>query len=225
VTGTGPTIVSEPARSRPATPAPTGGFGTDASGAAGTVVPPPREETTERFDDVIEKLRQHSSLELLPPLKSRLEPVELPAPTLSPSTSASSPVRPTEPPRPAPAAHRTEPPPPARALTPPPSLAAKPARRVIVYGAPPPGSVAPARVPAPSAPVPPAAPAPASASSAGRRLVIAAIVAIIVVVFAAILWILISVLRGAASPETRRSSLLRPAASGAPAAPRPLTQA
>ncbi len=90
--------------------------------------------------------------------------------------------------------------------------AAQPApvgRRLVVYGEPPPSAVK-----APPRPAPPAAFAPAVVSdSTGRRIRgigIGLIVGAIVVLFAAVLWVLISLLRGASAGDTRRSSTTGP---------------
>jgi predicted lipid-binding transport protein (Tim44 family) len=92
----------------------------------------------------------------------------------------------------------------------------KPGQRLVVYGEPPPAVVAPPRAAAAA----PAAPSPAS-DATGRRIRgigIGLIVAAIVLLFAAILWVLISLLRGASAGDTRRSSQAgstRPAAATA----------
>jgi hypothetical protein len=81
----------------------------------------------------------------------------------------------------------------------------KPGQRLVVYGEPPPAVTAPPRA-VPRA-VASAASAPAQ-DSTGRRIRvigIGLIVAAIVVLFAAVLWVLISLLRGSAG-EMRRSS-------------------
>jgi serine/threonine protein kinase len=188
-TRTAPTVVSE----RPE------GFSEISMWAGGTAVdsrPEPVsssssnliEEKTERLDDVIAKLRQQSSREVLPPLK---------LPSTPESLSPTPPPQPVRRPEPVPASNRGS----ERTPVAPP----KPGQRLVVYGELPPAVMVPPRA-VPRA-VAPAAPAPAP-DATGRRIRgigIGLIVAAIVVLFAAVLWVLISLLRGSAG-ETRRSS-------------------
>jgi hypothetical protein len=86
----------------------------------------------------------------------------------------------------------------------------KPGQRLVVYGEPPPAVVAPPRA-VPRAVAPAAsAPAPDATGRRIRGIGIGLIVAAIVVLFAAVLWVLISLLRGASAGETRRSSYAGP---------------
>ena len=87
----------------------------------------------------------------------------------------------------------------------PPLKLPKPGQRLVVYGEPPPAVTAPPRAVPPA--VTPAASAPATDATPRRirGIGIGLIVAAIVVLFAAVLWVLISLLRGSAG-ETRRSS-------------------
>ncbi|HEX2799937.1 MAG TPA: hypothetical protein VHQ44_09735 [Thermoanaerobaculia bacterium] len=81
----------------------------------------------------------------------------------------------------------------------------KPGQRLVVYGEPPPAVMAPPRA-VPRAVAPAAsAPAPDATRRRIRGIGIGLIVAAIVVLFAAVLWVLISLLRGSAG-DTRRSS-------------------
>ena len=195
-TKTAPTVTSEPPERFPEISMWAGGAATDVP--PGPARSPSRvlEEKTERLDDVIEKLRKQASLEPLPPLKQPAAPEPLP--------SAPPPVRRPEP---APAASRAG----ERAPAAPPT----PGRRLFVYGEAPPAEVA-----APSA-APRAAATPASApvpDATGRRIRgigIGLIIAAIVVLFAAVLWVLISLLRGASSGDSRRSSHAGPTGAAA----------
>jgi hypothetical protein len=186
-TKTAPTVVSE----RPET------FAENSMWAGGTAVdsqPKPDrassdfiEEKTERLDDVIAKLRQQSSREPLPPLK----------PSSPASLSSAPPPQPVHRPEPAPESNRASERPP---VAPP-----KPGQRLVVYGEPPPAVVTPPRA-VPRAVAPAATvPAPDTTGRRIRGIGIGLIVAAIVVLFAAVLWVLISLLRGSAG-ETRRSS-------------------
>ncbi len=197
----------------------TGGAANDASPEPLRASPGPAEEKTERLDDVIEKLRQRSSLELLPPLTT-VPPSPEPATPAPPSRAVPTP-------RPAPlsTAAPTPPPPPIRRSEPAaaparpepsPRAASKPGQRVVVYGAPPAAVPAPRRAPAP----PPPAPTARATDSGDRRLGrigIGLIVAAIVVLFAAVLWVLVAVVRGASAGAPRRSSAAGRAASVAAA--------
>ncbi|MGE5718013.1 MAG: serine/threonine protein kinase [Acidobacteriota bacterium] len=154
------------------------------------VSPPPEvvEEKTERLDDVIKKLRQQSAREPLPPLMQPSSPESL---------SSAPPARP---------APRPEPEPPAdRASERPAAAPPKPARRLVVYGEPPPARVAPPRAAPPAAAPAVSAPSRDKTRRWVRGIGIGLIVAAIVVLFAAILWIMASLLRGSAG-EPRRSS-------------------
>jgi serine/threonine-protein kinase len=146
------------------------------------------EEKTERLDDVIAKLRQQSFREPLPPLK---------LPSTPESLYSAPPSQPVRRPESAPASKRAS----ERTTAAPP----KPSQRLVVYGEPPPVVTAPPRAVPPA--VTPAASAPATDATPRRirGIGIGLIVAAIVVLFAAVLWVLISLLRGSAG-ETRRSS-------------------
>ncbi len=146
------------------------------------------EEKTERLDDVIAKLRQQSFREPLPPLK---------LPSTPESLSPEPPPQPVRRPEPVPA------PAPNRASERAPGAPPKPGQRLVVYGEPPPAVTAPPR--AVPRPVMPPAPAPDATGRRIRGIGIGLIVAAIVVLFAAVLWVLISLLRGSAG-DTRRSS-------------------
>ncbi|MGZ5427671.1 MAG: hypothetical protein ACXWFS_01550, partial [Thermoanaerobaculia bacterium] len=147
------------------------------------------EEKTERLDDVIAKLRQQSSREPLPPLEQSSAPGSL---------SSAPPSQPVRRPESAAASNRAS----ERTRVAPP----KPGQRLVVYGEPPPEVMAPPRA-VPRAVAPAAsAPAPDATSRRIRGIGIGLIVAAIVVLFAAVLWVLISLLRGASAGETRRSS-------------------
>ena len=146
------------------------------------------EEKTERLDDVIAKLRQQSSREPLPPLEQSSAPGSL---------SSAPPSQPVRRPESAPASTRAS----ERTRVAPP----KPGQRLVVYGEPPPEAMAPPRaVPRAVAPAV-SAPAPDATRRRIRGIGIGLIVAAIVVLFAAVLWVLISLLRGASAGETRRS--------------------
>ncbi len=189
-TKTAPTVVSETPGRLPEVSTWTGGAAKGSQPEpAGSSPFEEKEEKTERLDDVLAKLRQQSAREPLPPLRQ---------PPVQESPSSAPPVQPVRRPESAPASIRTgEHIPPA---------APKPGRKLVVYGEPPPFVTAPPReVPRAAAP---AASAPA-ADATGRRirgLGIGLIVAAIVFLFAAVLWVLISLLRGASAGETRRSS-------------------
>jgi serine/threonine-protein kinase len=149
-------------------------------------LPEEREEKTERLDDVIAKLRQQSSREPLPPLKQALTPESF------------APTPPAQPFR------RPEPEPPApRASEPSPGAPPGPGRRLVVYGESPPPARAASRAPRTAGPPVPAAP-PVAAGRRIRSIGIGLIVAAIVILFAAVLWILVSLVRGSTG-ETRRT--------------------
>jgi hypothetical protein len=81
-----------------------------------------------------------------------------------------------------------------------------PGRRLVVYGEPPPPAVkAPPRPAAPAA-AQAAAPAPDTIGQRKRWIGVGLIVAAIVILFAAVLWVLVSLVRGAAPGETPRTS-------------------
>jgi NhaP-type Na+/H+ or K+/H+ antiporter len=89
---------------------------------------------------------------------------------------------------------------------------------VVVYGEPPPVVMTPPPA-APRAVAPLAsAPAPDATARRIRGMGIGLIVAAIVVLFAAVLWVLISLLRGASAGDTRRSSHAGPTGAVAAAA-------
>ncbi len=205
-TATAPTVVPEGS----------GGFSEISMWAGGTAVGSPPEpvsssssnlieEKTERLDDVIAKLRQQSSREPLPPLR---------LPSTPESLSPTPPPEPVRRPEPVPASTRTSeraPVAPASTRTSEraPAAPAKPGQRLVVYGEPPPAVTAPPRaVPRAAAPTE-SAPPPNATGRRIRGIGIGLIVAAIVVLFAAILWVLISLLRGSAG-DTRRSSLAGP---------------
>ena len=192
-TNTAPTVVSE----RPERFADISMW---SGGAAKAPVRPPSgplEDKTERLDDVIEKLRQQSFGDPLPPLTLPSTPEPL---------SSAPPSRPMRREAPVPASN------PASERAP----AAQPApagRRLVVYGEPPPPPVKAPPRPAPPAAAPAmSAPAPGPEAT-GRRIRgigIGLIVAAIVVLFAAVLWVLISLLRGAPAGGARQSSYTGP---------------
>jgi serine/threonine-protein kinase len=150
------------------------------------------EEKTERLDEVIAKLRQQSSMDPLPPLK---------LPSTPESLSPTPPPQPVRRPEPVPASSR----PGERA----PVTTAKPGQRLVVYGGPPPAVMAPPRAVPPAVAPAASAPAPDATGRRIRGIGIGLIVAAIVVLFGAVLWVLISLLRGSAG-DTRRSSLAGP---------------
>ena len=191
-TKTAPTVVSEKGFSE---------ISMWAGGAAKDSPPEPAsssssdliEEKTERLDDVIAKLRQQASREPLPPLEqSRRAPESL---------FSAPPSQPVRRPESAPASNRAS----ERAPAAPP----KPGQRLVVYGEPPPAVVAPPRA-VPRAVAPAAsAPAPDATGRRIRGIGIGLIVAAIVVLFAAVLWVLISLVRGLGrrhAPEQPRRS-------------------
>ena len=190
-TKTAPTVVFERSERLPDISMWTGGAAKDSQPEPVSSSSDLLEDKTERLDDVIEKLRQQAMLEPLPPLK-------LPS-TPEPLSSAPPPQHERRP-EPAPAVPR--------ATEHPPVASPKPGQRLVIYGEPPPAVMAP--LPAVPRVVAPAASAPAPAPDAtGRRIRgigIGLIVAAIVVLFAAVLWVLISLLRGASAGDTRRSS-------------------
>jgi hypothetical protein len=130
-------------------------------------------DKTERIDDVVAKLKQHAAVA---PASARSAPV--PTPVAS------------APPAPAVAPEEKQ----AKRVPPRPSAeAGRPARRLVVYGAPPaPVPAAPQGLPAP--PVPPKGAG--SRDRTLRAVGIALIVAAIVVLFASVLWFLASLARG-----------------------------
>ena len=190
---TAPTVVSERAERLPEIPMWAGGAAKDSQDSRPEPVrqaPDRLEDKTERLDDVLEKLRQQSSREPLPPLTS-------------PSTArplASAPPEPVRREEPVSAPGRTS----ERAPAAPP----RPGRRLVVYGVPPPAAAVKAPQPAVPRAAEPVASVPA-ADATGLRIRgigIGLIVAAIVVLFVAVLWVLISFLRGASAGDTRRSS-------------------
>jgi serine/threonine protein kinase len=198
---TAPTVVSERPERVPEISMWTGGAAKDSQPEPVSSSSDLLEDKTERLDDVLEKLRQQSFREPLPPLKN---------PTTSPCLASATPSQPVRRDEPAPVSSHTSERTPA---TPP-----KPVRRLVVYGEPPPAVMAPpvavprAMAPEASAPVP---------DPTGRRIRgigIGLIVAAIVVLFAAVLWVLISLLRGASAGDTRRSSHAAPTGAVAAAA-------
>ncbi len=211
VTRTGPTVVP-PTKTAPTvvpeTPLSFSEISMWSGGAAKSSPPEPEsapsdgvEEKTERLDDIIAKLRQQSSREPLPPLKQPSTPDALGSPPPSPPVMRLEPERPS--------GHTTQPPP---------AVRPKGGRRVVVYGEPPPAAMAPRPVPPPRAPVVSAV-VPDPAGRRLRMIGIGAIIVAIVVLFAAILWVLISVLRGSGG-EPRRSSHAGPTGVVAAAAQR-----
>jgi serine/threonine protein kinase len=169
-------------------------------------------DKTERFDDVLAKLRQESAVRATPP--------EAPAPPPSPAS--------TSPPVPPPPAETLSSPPPAPPPAPPARspetsvpvgsgerravAAPTPAgRRLVIYGEPPPPAAPapPVVPPAAGKPARPASP-PVGSRRSGRWLGIGLIVAAIVLLFVAVLWGLISLLRGAAPGSPQRSRLAFP---------------
>ena len=201
-TKTAPTVVSERSERLPEVSTWTGGAAKGSQPEpAGSSSSENAEEKTERLDDVLAKLRQQSSRGPLPPLRQ---------PSAPDSPSPAPPFQPVPRPESAPASIRVG----ERVLP----AAPKPGRKLVVYGEPPPLVTAPPRE-MPRA-VAPAASAPA-ADATGRRIrgvAIGLIVAAIVVLFAAVLWVLISLLRGASAGETRRSSRAGPTGAVAAAA-------
>ena len=155
-------------------------------------------DKTERIDDVVAKLRQHAASA---PASVRSAPVPPPA---SPVPSA-PPLPPV--PRVEKDAKRTPPRPSAEA--------GPPARRLVVYGAPP-APAAPQGLPAP--PVPPKGPG--SRDRTLRIVGIALIVAAIVILFASVLWFIASLARGP-SRGARPAGPVAPAAEIAGKSPDP----
>ena len=202
-TKTAPTVVSERPERLPEISMWTGGAAKDSQPEPVRSSSDLLEDKTERLDDVLEKLRQQSFREPLPPLKVPSTPRSLA------SATPSEPVRREES---APASNRTS----ERAPAAPP----KPGRRLVVYGEPPPAAAVKAPPPAVPRAVAPAASVPAP-DATGRRIRgigIGLIVAAIVVLFVAVLWVLISFLRGASAGDTRRSSHAGPTGAVAAAA-------
>jgi serine/threonine protein kinase len=201
-TKTATTVTSAEREAPPEIPMWTGGAAKDVPPEPARLEPPQLEEKTERLDDVIEKLRRQALVEPLPPVPLR------PTPEIPPPPPPPEPVRRPEA---EPAVPRTA----ERA----PEAPAKPGRRLVVYGAPPPA----VPTPPPAAPraVAPAAPAPVpdAADLRARRVGIALIVAAIVVLFAAVLWVLISLLRGPGAGASHSSRDAGPAPSVAAADP------
>jgi serine/threonine protein kinase len=185
---TAPTVVSERSETYSEISMWTGGAAEDSLPEPVSSSSDVVEEKTERLDDVIAKLRQQSSREPLPPLK---------LPSTPESLYSAPPSQPVRRPESAPASKRAS----ERTTAAPP----KPSQRLVVYGEPPPVVTAPPRAVPPA--VTPAASAPATDATPRRirGIGIGLIVAAIVVLFAAVLWVLISLLRGSAG-ETRRSS-------------------
>jgi hypothetical protein len=175
----------------------------------------PVEEKTERLDDVLEKLRQRALLEPLPPLNPPQEKGSTP---VAPLPESAPPPEPAPAPTPAPAL------PPRRAVAGPPAAPPKAGQRLVVYGPAPLTVTAPPRtVPRegtrPAAPVAPA-PAARTADQRFHRIGIGLIVAAIIVLFFAVLWVLVSLLRGTSAGEPRRSGRAGGAALVAAAAQR-----
>ena len=200
-TKTAPTVVFERSERLPDISMWTGGAAKDSQPEPVSSSSDLLEDKTERLDDVIEKLRQQAMLEPLPPLKLPSTPEPL---------SSAPPPQPVRRPEPAPAVPR--------ASEHPPVASPKPGQRLVIYGEPPPAVMAP--LPAVPRVVAPAASAPAP-DATGRRIRgigIGLIVAAIVVLFAAVLWVLISLLRGASAGDTRRSSHAGPTGAVAAAA-------
>ena len=165
------------------------------------------EDKTERLDDVLAKLRQQSAGEPLPPLKQ---------PQASQSFASAIPLQPVRQVESVPASHRTD----DRAPGAPP----KSGKRLFVYGEPPRPAAEPPPVRPRAAAAAVSAPVPDATGRRIRGIGIGLIVAAIVVLFAAILWVLISLLRGAAAGDTRRSShagLTGPVAAAAPGSVHP----
>ncbi len=204
---TAPTVVTERPERDSGDAQWTGGAAKDAPPEPVRASPAPSEEKTERLDDVIEKLRQRSSLELLPPLTT-VPPSPEPAAPAPPARTI-----PTPSPAPLPPAAPTPPPPgrrsepaaaPVRAEVRSARTPSKPGQRVVVYGASPPAATAPRRAPAPPPPI--STPATAAGDRRLGRIGIGLIVAAIVVLFAAVLWVLVAVARGASAGAPRRTS-------------------
>ena len=185
---TAPTVVSERSERFPEISMWTGGAAEDSQPEPVSSSSDLVEEKTERLDDVIAKLRQQSSREPLPPLK---------LPSTPESLYSAPPPQPVRRPESAPASKRAS----ERTPVAPP----RPGQRLVVYGEPPPAVTAPPRAVPPAVTPAASAPAPDATPRRMRGIGIGLIVAAIVVLFAAVLWVLISLLRGSAG-ETRRSS-------------------
>jgi serine/threonine protein kinase len=188
-TKTAPTVTSERPERFPEISMWTGGAATDSPPEPARSSSNVLEDKTERLDDVLEKLRQQSFREPLPPLK---------LPSTPRSLSSGTPSQPVRRDEAAPASNRK--------IERTPVAPPKPGQRLVIYGEPPPAVMAPP--PAVPRAVAPAASAPAP-DATGRRIRgigIGLIVAAIVILFAAVLWVLISLLRGASAGDTRRSS-------------------
>jgi serine/threonine protein kinase len=188
-TKTAPTVTSERPERFPEISMWAGGAATDSPPEPARSSSNVLEDKTERLDDVLEKLRQQSFREPLPPLK---------LPSTPRSLSSGTPSQPVRRDEAAPASNRKI----ERTPVSPP----KPGQRLVIYGEPPPAVMAPP--PAVPRAVAPAASAPAP-DATGRRIRgigIGLIVAAIVILFVAVLWVLISLLRGASAGDTRRSS-------------------
>ncbi|HEX7529369.1 MAG TPA: protein kinase, partial [Thermoanaerobaculia bacterium] len=200
-TKTAPTVTSERPERFPEISMWAGGAATDSPPEPARSSSRVLEDKTERLDDVIEKLRKQASLEPLPPLQQPSTPEPL---------SSAPPPQPVRRPEPAPAAPRAS----ERAPVAPPT----PGRRLFVYGEAPPAVVAPpSAVPRAATPAS-SAPAPDETGRRIRGIGIGLIIAAIVVLFAAILWVLISLLRGGSTGDTRRSSYAGPPGAVAAAA-------
>jgi len=185
---TAPTVVSERSETYSEISMWTGGAAEDSLPEPVSSSSDVVEEKTERLDDVIAKLRQQSSREPLPPLK---------LPSTPESPYSAPPSQPVRRPESAPASKRAS----ERTTAAPP----KPSQRLVVYGEPPPVVTAPPRAVPPAMTPTASAPATDATPRRIRGIGIGLIVAAIVVLFAAVLWVLISLLRGSAG-ETRRSS-------------------
>ncbi len=149
-------------------------------------------DKTERFDDVLAKLRQESARQAPPPPAS--PPTSPPSPPPAPPASAAVASA---------AAGSGE-----RKAAAAPSSAG---RRLVIYGEPPPPAAAAPPVAAP--PVekrPVTAPPPDAARPSRRWLGVGLVIAAIVILFVAVLWGLIALLRGAVPAGPARSRLAPP---------------
>jgi hypothetical protein len=180
---TAPPPAPEESRMQTEVPVWTGGAAKGAPAEPVSSGPDLAQDKTERLDDVIAKLKQQSAAGL-PPAPPPPPPARRPE-TATASSRASE-----------------------RAPTTP---SASGGRRLVIYGEPPPPPIPP---PARAAPLVAAPAAPAPVPDAGglrtRWIGIGLIVAAIVILFVAVLWGLVSLLRGAATGGATRSSLTVP---------------
>ncbi len=201
---TAPTAVSAFADRSPERSPGTGSIEKDGRPGPASSSVGPAEEKTERLDDVLEKLRQRALLDPLPPLNP---PQEKGSTLVAPFPESAPPHEPTAPPEPAPPPEPALPP--RRAVASPPAAPPKAGQRLVVYGpAPLAVTASPRTVPREGTrPAAPVAPAPAARTADRRfhRIGIGLIVAAIIVLFVAVLWVLVSLLRGTPAGEPRRS--------------------